>query len=40
MDEKEKVSLYLVARVALTLVLAAVLEANGIDSSFLLGLIK
>lgn len=40
MEEKQKVGLYLVARAAITLVLAAVLEANGIDSSFLLGLIK
>lgn len=39
-QKQEKVVLYLVARVALTLIGAAVLEANGIDSSFLMSLIK
>lgn len=40
-DKKpNKVVLYLVARVAITLVVAAILEANGIDSSFLQSLMK
>ena len=40
MEDKEKAVLYLVAKAGVALMLAAVLEANGIDSSFLLGLMK
>lgn len=40
MKKQDKVVLYLVARVAITLIVAAIMEANGIDSSFLLGLMK